>query len=281
MPTQNPSANAWHPRISANGICFGDADLATQARYWRQLGASRISLIGLQLSPDNTGGVKADLQARGAAVETIVHPFMPFAHLRRDPATWVRPREQLNATIDTAATLGANSIYMLSGGHGDLTWEQAADVFCAALAPCVTHAKTRGIPLLVENATLQNADIHIAHSLRDTLQLAEQGNIGVCIDLFACWAEAGLKATIERAIPRCGLVQVSDYVYGDRAPMGRAVPGDGNIPLERLLDWTLSAGYQGTFDLELLGPRIADEGYLAATARAADRLGEILSSLGA
>ncbi|HKY89474.1 MAG TPA: TIM barrel protein, partial [Nevskiaceae bacterium] len=125
------------------------------------------------------------------------------------------------------------------------------------------------------------ADVHLAHSLRDTVTLAQMAGIGVCIDLFACWTEAGLRDSIERAVPRCAVIQVGDYVYGDRALPSRAVPGDGHIPLQRLIGWALDAGYAGAFDLELLGPRIDREGHLAATARAAERVGAILQALGA
>ena len=59
------------------------------------------------------------------------------------------------------------------------------------------------------------------------------------------------------------------------------MPGDGAIPLERILGWALDAGYRGAFDLELLGPRIDDEGRLDATRRAAEYVGELLHKLGA
>jgi sugar phosphate isomerase/epimerase len=74
---------------------------------------------------------------------------------------------------------------------------------------------------------------------------------------------------------------VSDYVYGDRTAPCRAVIGDGAIPLEHLIGELLDAGYKGVFDLELLGPRIQQEGAAAATRRAAENLSEILSRLGA
>jgi sugar phosphate isomerase/epimerase len=77
------------------------------------------------------------------------------------------------------------------------------------------------------------------------------------------------------------VIQVSDYVYGDRALPSRAVPGDGAIPLQRLLEWALAAGYKGAFDLELIGPRIDREGHLPATRRAAEEVGKVLQSLGA
>jgi sugar phosphate isomerase/epimerase len=81
-------------------------------------------------------------------------------------------------------------------------------------------------------------------------------------------------------MPRCHLVQVCDYVYGDRSLPSRAVPGDGAIPVERILKWMLEAGYAGTFDIELVGPRIEAEGGVAAVRRAAENLGRILRSLG-
>ena len=135
--------------------------------------------------------------------------------------------------------------------------------------------------LLIENASAFNADIHIAHTLADTLTLADIAGIGICLELHACWMEAGLQNLIRRATSRTGLVQVSDYVLGDRTAPCRAVPGDGTIPLRRILGDVLDAGYRGVFDLELVGPRIDAEGARNATARGARRLSELLTTLGA
>jgi sugar phosphate isomerase/epimerase len=60
---------------------------------------------------------------------------------------------------------------------------------------------------------------------------------------------------------------VSDFVVGTLTTPDRAVPGDGDIPLEHLLAQLLDAGYQGVFDLELIGPRIEAEGYEPAIRR--------------
>ena len=61
----------------------------------------------------------------------------------------------------------------------------------------------------------------------------------------------------------------------------RAVPGDGAIPLERILGWALDAGYAGAFDLELLGHRIDKEGRAAACRRTADWIDKFLGARGA
>jgi sugar phosphate isomerase/epimerase len=183
--------------------------------------------------------------------------------------------------IEIGSGLGAKSLYFLTGGRGSLDWDAAASRFAELVAPCCALARERGMQLMIENAPALYADLHIAHSLADTLELAERSDVGVCIELYFCWAEAGLKRLFRRAMPRCGLVQVSDYVLGDRSLPNRAVPGDGVIPLERLLGDLLDAGYQGAFDIELLGPRIDLEGRLAATRRAAERVSEMLVRLGA
>ncbi|WP_317929906.1 sugar phosphate isomerase/epimerase family protein [Halioxenophilus sp. WMMB6] len=266
-----------HPRISVNSVNVMNASLDEQVYYWRRLAAHRVSLISPQL--DNYGVAKmAECLAQShCSVETIVHNFFT-GPLTAEPTAWQAAQAKLRERIDQAQALGAQSIYMMTGGHGDLTWEAAAEIFCTAIQPCLAYAQAAGVRLMIENAPAQYADLHIAHTLKDTVWLAERADIGVCIDLFFCWAEPDLQATFVRALPRCGLVQVSDYVLGDRNLPARAVPGDGTIPLARLIGWLISVGYQGNFDLELIGPRIDDEDPQPATERAANVLGKILDS---
>jgi sugar phosphate isomerase/epimerase len=269
-----------HERVCANALCFPGAGFAELAGYWRELEPRRIAFPSALLGED-LSQPRSILASGGYRFETMNHLFWLGGHADPGGASWPAERAKLSGVIAGAAALGGHSIYFMTGGHGDLVWEEAARSFAAAIEPCAVQARAAGIRLMVEAAPPLYADLHLAHSLRDAITLAEIAGIGVCIDLYASWTEADLKRTIERAVPRCGLIQVADYVYGDRAVPSRAVPGDGNIPIARILDWALSAGYSGAFDLELIGPRIDSEGNLAATRRAADRLGELLSSLGA
>ena len=63
--------------------------------------------------------------------------------------------------------------------------------------------------------------------------------------------------------------------------LNRRVPGDGSIPLIWLIEQLLEAGYQGLFEIEILGPRIEEEGYAAAIRRSAEWLSNLLDRLGA
>jgi sugar phosphate isomerase/epimerase len=266
-----------HPRISVNGVCFPKATLAEDLFAWRALGAHTVGEHVRKFEEAGWDAGVAALRESGLRVESLVHPVEVRLD---DPGEWERFRAGFRRSIDAARTLGAASIYSTSGNRGSLSWEDAAEGFSAAMSPLREYAKAAAVHLLVEPTVPLHADKSIVHTLRDTVNLAERSGLGICIDIFHCWTEAGLRDSIARAIPRCHLVQVGDYVFGDRAVPCRAVIGDGNIPIERILGWMLEAGYTGMFDLEQNGPRIDREGHLDATRRGAERLAEILTRLG-
>jgi sugar phosphate isomerase/epimerase len=268
-----------HPRVSLHQVAFLNESITAFVEHCRAIGVQKMTLATLLLmAPGGVEEAKRALAEGGPRVETVNHVFGAYPDLERDSG---EAADQLQRAIDITAALGAKSIYLITGGRGSLCWEEAAERFAELIAPGVDAALAKGITLLVENAPAFNADIHFVHTLADAITLAEIAGIGVCIELHACWAEAGLEKLFSRAMPICGLVQVSDYVLGDRTSPCRAVPGDGVIPLERLLGDLLQAGYEGVFDLELLGPRIEAEGNQAATKRAAENLSAILHRLGA
>ncbi|WP_404822701.1 sugar phosphate isomerase/epimerase family protein [Mycolicibacterium baixiangningiae] len=263
-----------HDRLSVHSVTFYGAPLDELHTRWSALGLRRLSILDSQLSDP---GLAPLLAAHGYRIDAVYHLFSA-GRLESDRAA---ARDALTRVIDAAAGAGARMVYMLTGGRGSLSWRQAAEQFCETVFPCVVYARECGVAVAIENASSLYADIHIAHSLRDTLALAEMADLGICIDLFHCWAEADLPALVERALPRVEHVQLSDYVLGDRALPARAVPGDGAIPVELFVRQMLSGGYAHGFDLELIGPRIDAEGRSAAARRACENVGAILDRLGA
>lgn len=249
-------------RLSVHSVTFYGATLDALCSHWENLGVRRLSLIDTQVSEPALPKVIAD---GGYSVESVFHLF--------------ESADGLHRVVEAAAGVGARVVYMLTGGRGDRPWEEAAHRFCEEVRPCIDDARRAGVALAIENASGLYADIHIAHSLRDTIELAESAGLGVCVDLFHCWTEAHVPALLERALPRIELIQLSDYVLGDRALPARAVPGDGAIPLESLVAQALAGGYRHGFDLELIGPRIENEGRLDAAARACASVSAMLSRI--
>jgi sugar phosphate isomerase/epimerase len=268
-----------HPRVSLHQIAFLGESTAAFLAHSLAIGVGHVTLVTPKLfQPGEMDAALGELALGGVKATTMNHVFGVYPNLERDEG---EAGQHLIRAIDVTAAVGGTQIYLISGGRGSLTWEEGAERFAQLLAPCLDHASAKGVRLLVENAAAMNADMHMAHTLPDAVRLAQTAGIGVCIELHACWMEGNLAELFARAVPLAGLVQASDYVLGDRTTPCRAVPGDGVIPLERLLGQLLDLGYEGLFDLELVGPRINAEGCYGATTRAAEYLSDLLTKLGA
>jgi len=268
-----------HSRVNLHQVAFGPESTTAFIEHCRMIGVPNMTLSTPHLmQPGGVAEAQKALALGGPRAAVVTHPFGFYPNLDEDSG---QSTVKMLEAIDIAETLGAPVIYLITGGRGRLSWDEAATRFAERIAPCLAPAKAKNVMLTVETASPFNVDIHMAHTLDDTIRLAEIAGIGVCIELHACWYEGGLKEKFKRAMPNTGLVQVSDYVPGDRTAPCRAVIGDGMVPVESLLGDILEAGYQGVFDLELLGPRIEAEGARAATKRAAENLSEILVKLGA
>jgi sugar phosphate isomerase/epimerase len=132
------------------------------------------------------------------------------------------------------------------------------------------------VRVAVEHTNPMRRDIGFIHSLRDMVEVARLLDVGVVVEITNCWSERGLEATIADGADTFSVVQVSDYRVGTVTATERAVPGDGDIPLEHLIALISDAGFAGPFELEMLGPLVEAEGYRPAIARAVAALQPML-----
>jgi sugar phosphate isomerase/epimerase len=248
---------------------------------WQELGVDHVGLILPKI--EEVGWEAARQLVSGARLRVSTIFGATWRPLDADPALgWLAAdRAGTTRTLEFAASIAAGSVYSCSGAAASLTWEQAADAFCDAIAPCATVARELGVALLLEPTNPLRADLSFVYWQRDAMDLARRAGIQVMLDLQSCWFERGLEELVRKNLDLVGVVQVSDYVIGTRQTGDRAVPGDGDIPLERLLSMILDAGYEGAFDLEILGPRIEAEGYASALRRSVERMSELLDRIGA
>ena len=268
-----------HKRVCLHQVALIREKTTDFVSFCREIGVVHMTLATpVLMQPGETEAAIKAMEGGETHVAVVNHPIAMGTDLER---AGQEEADKLIGAVEIAATLGANAIYLVSGGRGSLSWEEAAERFCTLIGHVRDLADAKGVRLLVEPAMGFNSDMHIAHTLDDTIKLAEMAEIGVCIDLQQIWFESALEEKFRRAMPTTGLVQVSDYVYGDKCTPCRAVPGDGVIPLERLIGDILDMGYKGVFDLELVGPRIEKEGPRSACKRSAENLSEILVRLGA
>jgi len=269
-----------HPRACVSAISTFRLSLADDLEFWR---AHDITKVGVSVAKLEAFGWEqgAELVAGAVAAGLEVVDLIglgPF-HLA-DPSRWDAQRDRLLRSIETARAVDADTIVFTTGPFAPLTWEEAADALEQALEPVLREARALGVDFAIEHTNSLRVDVGFVHTLRDAVDLARRLDTGVCMELNACWAERGLATTIRDGIDRIRLVQVSDFTVGTVASSQRLVPGDGDIPIARILGDLVAAGYGGVFELELIGDAILAEGYDAAVPRAVTALSMLLDDIG-
>jgi sugar phosphate isomerase/epimerase len=270
--------SGWRERISVSAISTFKLPLVDDLAFWAEHGVTVAGVSVAKLEAhgwaDGVHRVRAAVDGGRLRVSNLIG-LGPFALAH--PERWDAQRERLVRTLDAAVALGAGCMIFTTGPATPLTWNEAADALEAAMAPVLAEAATRAVPFAIEHTNSLRVDVGFVHTLSDAVDLARRLGAGVCMEVNACWAERDLDATIRSSMDVIRLVQVSDYKVGTLCTPARMVPGDGDIPLASILQTLLDAGYDGDFDLELIGPAIDEEGYESAVPRAVEALQSLLA----
>jgi sugar phosphate isomerase/epimerase len=172
-------------------------------------------------------------------------------------------------------------LYLPTGPGEPFRWDDAAAQYSEQMAPLVARGKELDVVLAVEPTNPLRSDMSFVFTVRDAADLARMAGTGICIDFYSAWYERGLDDIVRKNIDVVALVQVCDYTIGTFDTGNRVAVGDGDIPVERLVAVLLDAGYEGVFELEILGPVVEAEGYRGPILRSLERVSEMLDRLGA
>ena len=261
-----------HPRLSVSAVSSWRWSFDEDLACWAEAGIDHVGLSFRKLEEVGLDVATERVHAAGLRVSNIVE--LGWWDLA-EPATWPLQQGRLTDAVAVASELGG-CLVLTTGPALALEWDDAATRFAESLAPVRAHAHAHGVPITVEHTGPMRLDLSFVTTFADGVDLARQTGIDVCMEMNSCFAERGLHATIDRSADVLGHVQVSDFVVGSLCTPDRAVPGDGDVPIARIVDSLLVAGYLGAFELEMVGPRIEEEGYANAITRGVAVLDELL-----
>lgn len=265
-----------HPRISINTITTLAWPLADDLALLARLDAPHFGFPLLKLEADVERGVAA-IRRAGRGVSCVAASSADASLLAPDDAL-----AALRPAIDVAHALASPLCYFTSGrSPARMSTDDACALLTRALAPSVAYAASRGVGLAIENNSMTTRRTGFVHTLPDSIRLAEEADIGICLELQNCWYERDLSRMFREHVSRFALVQVSDFLVGEELRLNRRVPGDGSMPLAWMIEELLEAGYSGLFDIELIGPSIDAEGPESALRRSISWLDERLTEYGA
>jgi len=261
-----------HPRLSVSEMCTYPWPFGDELDLWQELRIHRVGVITAKLDAYGRDKAVSTLKERSMAAATVLTRNFDLSA----PGTWEANRAEINAAVDLAGALGG-CVYFTPGRRDGRSFDELTGSLAEAVAPCVAYAAAKGVRLAIEPSL--RTDVSFVHTLRDSLDVADAAGVGVIADLGNCWMERDYEATVRRAGSRIACVQFADAVFGtsqEPPPGGRAVPGDGDLPIDRFIEAALDAGYTGPFELEQVGPKIEAEGHESALRRAVERASRLL-----
>jgi sugar phosphate isomerase/epimerase len=264
-----------HPRLAVSEMCTYPWSFADELSIWQELDVHGVGLITAKVDQYGRDVAVASLAARSMSATTVIAANFDLA----SPDTWEHSREAINRAVDLAGVVGG-STYFTPGRRDGRSFDELVASLADAVAPCAAYAEARGVRLAIEPSL--RTDQSFVHTLRDALDVADRAGIGVVADLGNCWMERDYEEVVRRAGSRIVAVQFADAVFGtpqEPSPGGRAVPGDGDLPIPRFMEAALDAGYAGYFELEQVGPKIEAEGHGPALRRGVERASALLEEV--
>ncbi|MEU3848740.1 sugar phosphate isomerase/epimerase family protein [Streptomyces sp. NPDC029554] len=222
--------------------------------------------VGLWREPVQAHGPKATaklVRDAGLTVTTLC---------RGGFLTAIDPRERAEAladnrrAVDEAATLGTDTLVLVSGGlpAGSKDLHGARERIADALGELGPYAERHGVRLAIEPLhPMFASDRCVVSTLAQALDLAERfpaHQVGVTVDTYHVWWDDTAPAQIARA-GRGGRIhtfQLADWTtpLPEGVLTGRGQIGDGVIDMRAWQGYVEDAGYSGPIEVELFNDRL-------------------------
>ncbi|PPS88414.1 sugar phosphate isomerase/epimerase family protein [Streptomyces sp. MH60] len=245
-------------RFSINQMTVKQLSLPELTAACRELGVGN---VGLWREPVQAYGVEAAarlVRDAGLTVTTLCRGGFLTAV---DAGERAKALADNRRAVDEAATLGTDTLVLVSGGlpAGDKDLRAARERIADALAELGPYAERHGVRLAIEPLhPMYAADRCVVSTLTQALDLAERfpaRQVGVTVDTYHIWWDDRAPEQIARAGAggRIHTFQLADWTtpLPEGVLNGRGQIGDGAIDMREWKGYVEAAGYTGAIEVEL------------------------------
>ena len=212
----------------------------------------------------------------------VSHLFWAGGFTGSDGRSFRESQEDAHEALQTAAAIGAGCLTICSGSRAGHTFNHARRLVKDALLGLVDEAVRLGIQLAVEPMHPGcAAPCTFLTSLDDVLTLLSavgSPQVKLVFDTYHLGQSPEILDRIPEIAAQIAVVQLGDARRPPAGEQNRCRLGEGEIPLPAIVAALRSAGYNGYYDVELLGEEIESCDYRALLEHAktafADLVGE-------
>jgi sugar phosphate isomerase/epimerase len=167
--------------------------------------------------------------------------------------------------VQLAAALSADCVVVYSGGRNGHTQNHARRLFASALDELLPLAGQVGVALAVEPMHAGCADEWtLLTTLDETMALIDgigSSHLKLVFDTYHLGYDPRILDDIARIVPHIAVVHLGDGRCPPDHEQNRCCLGEGNLPLGKIVQTLRQAGYDGFYDVELMGEAIENCDY--------------------
>ncbi|MGA6157771.1 sugar phosphate isomerase/epimerase family protein [Stenotrophomonas sp. NPDC087984] len=237
--------------------------------------------VGLWREPVQKYGVDAAAELVRNAGLTVTSLCRGGFFTAIDPEARATALADNRKAIDEAATLGTDTLVLVSGGlpPGSRDLFAARERIADALGELAPYAADHGVRLAIEPLhPMYAADRCVVSTLAQALDLAERfpaDQVGVIVDTYHLWWDDTVAAQIARAGAggRIAAFQLADWItpLPEGVLLGRGQLGDGSVDFRWFREQVDATGYTGPIEVEIFNPDLWARDGAEVLAEVADR----------
>jgi len=271
------------PRLSLNQETIKQWSLPELAEGCVKAG---VTGVGLWREPVQKYGVEAAARLIRDAGLTVTSLCRGGFFTALDPGERAAALADNRTAIDEAATLGTDTLVLVSGGlpSGSRDLFAARERIADALGELGPYAAERGVRLAIEPLhPMYASDRCVVSTLAQALDLAERfpaDQVGVVVDTYHLWWDDTVAAQIARAGAggRIASFQLADWItpLPEGVLLGRGQLGDGAVDFRWFREQVDATGFDGPIEVEIFNPDLWARDGAEVLAEAADRYRALL-----
>jgi sugar phosphate isomerase/epimerase len=195
----------------------------------------------------------------------VSHLFWAGGFTGSDGRSYRESVDDAREALHAAAELKAQSLVLYSGARAGHTFNHARRLAKGALVELAPLAAECGVDLAIEPMHPGCAgQWTFLSSIDETLALLssiDSPRVKMVLDTYHLGHDRAILDRMSEVVPRLALVQLGDAKGPPNGEQNRCRLGEGCLPLREIVSALRTSGYDGYFDVELIGEEIETADY--------------------